>query len=381
MFFNKLFPKWFSKTGKDRANKDTQFSPRQKKVVRTHTGSQNVVPVCFAYLRELVILSNGDVTTCCLDAKGTNTLGNINETTLDVLWQQNFLRWHLKNVDANERGTDWDSPLCRMCLDNGYMAAFNAKKTDDLAMIRQFEQLSHPFPTSLVIEPTASCNYSCRGCFSGLRELGRIGFIDMSSFCKNILPAIPKIKQVRLYNYGEPFLHPHIIDIIRDLRTENPTLCLYLSVNGMLLNDAIARALIEHKVNFLTISLHGGHTQEGLIKYAGCGPDIRRIEANIENLVRLKQLAGKKLPWICLKALLFNWNDSEEEMRDFLHFGRALGVDFVCWALNSSDPSLSSQRVAPGTAAYQSLVDSNLLEADFYRFPAWPSGDVIGFDS
>jgi len=41
-----------------------------------------LIPICLAYLKELVILSNGDVTICCLDAKGINTLGNVNDISL-----------------------------------------------------------------------------------------------------------------------------------------------------------------------------------------------------------------------------------------------------------------------------------------------------------
>ncbi len=375
MFFKRMLTKW-SRWGAPAAGERDVRACRKEPPPDPQSiqPSRLPAPVCFAYLRELVVLSNGDVTTCCFDSKGVNILGNINHTPLGLLWQQGFLPWHRRNVEANTTGSGWDSPLCRLCLEKGYMSAFNAKVTDDGAMIEHFHRLSHPFPVSLVLEPAAVCNYSCRGCSSGLRELDRNGFLDMNSFYRHLMPVIPEVKQVRLYNYGEPFLHPRINDIIRSLRKANPALCLYLSTNGMLMNDAIARTLVESRVNFLTISLHGGHTQKGLIEYARSRPEIQKIKANIENLVRLKRQAGEKLPWVCLKALLFNWNDSEEEMEDFLRFGRGLGVDFVGWALNSSDPAFSSVRVAPGTQPYQRLVERKLLEDGFYQLPAWPSG-------
>lgn len=338
----------------------------------TRKENRCLTPVCFAYLNELVILSNGDVTTCCLDAKGINKLGNVMEMPLEKLWQERFLPWHERNVEANLRGAAWDSILCKMCLEYNCMSAFDAKYTGDSKLIEGFHQLSHPFPVSLVIEPASVCNYSCCGCYAGLNELNRKGFLDMDSFNQKILPVISKVKRVRLYNYGESFLHPRIVNIIKSLRLENPTLCLDISTNGMLMDHAIAEAVVEGRVNYLIVSLHGGHTQAGLIKYSRIGPEINVIQSNIEYLVKLKRSKGNKLPWIFLKAILFHWNDSEEEMGEFLKFGNALGVDFVGWGMNNSDPTLSSKRVAPGTQPYQLLVEKRLLESNFYELPAWP---------
>jgi MoaA/NifB/PqqE/SkfB family radical SAM enzyme len=332
-----------------------------------------LIPVCFAYLTEMVVLSNGDVTTCCLDSKGVNTVGNINEMPIDNLWQERLLPWHQRNVEANLRGATWNSGLCEMCLDNGYMSGFNAKKTDDVHLHKSFNQFSQPFPSSMVLEPTSICNYSCGGCHTGLRQLGRKGSLDIGNFRQNILPVIHKIKQVRLYNYGEPFCHPQISEIIESLRAEGPSLVLHISSNGMLMNKKISEVLLEAQVNYLILSCHGGHTQEGMIKYSKSGPNIEVIRLNVEHLVRLKRSRNKKLPWIFLKAILFSWNDSEAEMEGFLKFGRELGVDFTGWGLNNSDPTFSSRRVAPGTHAYQSLLEKRVLEQNFYELPAWPS--------
>jgi MoaA/NifB/PqqE/SkfB family radical SAM enzyme len=333
-----------------------------------------LIPVCLAYIRELVVLSNGNVTTCCLDAKGTNRLGSIEEISLETLWAERSLPWHKGNVKANLKGRKWKSKLCRECLKENLMVAFNAKRTKDAVMIETFHQLSHPFPASLVIEPTSACNYLCRGCITGLKGLGSDNdFLSIDTFKKSILPVIPNVKQVRLYNYGEPFMHPEIITMIRLLRSKNPTLSLHVSTNSMLMSRNIAKALVESQVNYLTISLHGGHKQEGLLKYARRGADINVIRSNIEFLVDQKRKKGSKLPWIFLKAILFHWNDAEEEMAAFQKFGEEIGADFSGWGDNASDPALSSKRFVPGTQAYRSLSDRKLLERNFYELPAWPS--------
>jgi hypothetical protein len=108
------------------------------------------------------------------------------------------------------------------------------------------------------------------------------------------------------------------------------------------------------------------------MNYARRGPKLDVIIKNIKYLVSYKKKVHAGLPWIFLKALLFDWNDSEEEMEDFLRLGKTLGVDFTGWDINRGDPRRSSKRVAPGTSAFQSLVDRGLLLQDFYKLPAWP---------
>ena len=340
------------------------------------TGTCKPLPVCFAYLNEVIILSNGEVTTCCFDAKGENSLGNVNEMPLQRLWEERVLAWHRKNVAANKRRAAWESALCRKCLANRYMTSFDAKVTDDPHLLRSFHMPEHPLPVLMLVEVSSACNFSCWGCYAGLRELNRgKRFFDMESFERNILPVVPRMERIRPFFYGEPFLHPRIGQIIRLLRKAGPRVSIHISTNGMVMNHGITEVLVEERVNYLIVSLHGGHRQEGLLRYARQGPDIEVIRENIGRIVRLKRERGKGLPWIFLKALLFDWNDSSEEMEAFLEFGRELGADFTGWDLNMSDPSFSSRRVVPGSAAYDALVRNRLLDSNFYELPAWPTDD------
>jgi len=159
--------------------------------------------------------------------------------------------------------------------------------------------------------------------------------------------------------------------MIRELRRANASLRLDLSTNGVFMSRAISEALVESRANYLTVSLHGGHTHEGMMRYARRGVDLEAIRRNVEELVELKARAGAKLPWIFLKAVLFDWNDSEEEMEAFLELGRGIGADFTGWDLNSGTEH-SSRRVAPGTRAYRRLQERKLLLQNFYELPAWP---------
>jgi MoaA/NifB/PqqE/SkfB family radical SAM enzyme len=196
----------------------------------------------------------------------------------------------------------------------------------------------------------------------------------MQLFGKNILPAIKRTRNVRLWHTGEPLLHPNIVEIIAAARDANPHACIDISTNGMQINEDICRALIDYEVNYFVIALHGGHRQEGLMRYSRRGPNIETLTRNIQQVVEFKRAHNATLPWIIVKAILFDWNDSEREMEDFLAYGRALGVDWIGWDLNVN-PHHSSQRVRPGTSAYEDLARRHLLLTEIFRlnlFPAWP---------
>ena len=70
-------------------------------------------------------------------------------------------------------------------------------------------------PTKLRIDASTICQLRCEGCGfqkSGHRGLG--GFLSAESFRK-VLDNNPQITRVELSNYGEIFLNPDLIDIMR----------------------------------------------------------------------------------------------------------------------------------------------------------------------
>lgn len=329
--------------------------------------------ICHAYLDEIVIHSDGNVTPCCLDAKGQNVFGNINDTSLQEIWTERILPWHELNIAASKKCRPWKYDLCNICFEYKAMTRFKAVHTSDKEMLQRFYVKNHTLPKSLVIEPSSSCTFSCWGCYIGLQQLNRTEkLLDYEKFRTRILPAIPFFQQVRLFNYGEPFLQPRIADMITSLRSVNPRLQIVIGSNGMFMTEDISEVLVREHVNYMMVTIHGGHTQEGLLKYARRGPNIETIAQNIRNLVSIKKKNNSKLPWIFLKAHLFNWNDSEKEMEEYLEFGKNLGVDLAGWDLNKADAQYSSKRAVPGSHAYEELEKRRLLIHHFFRFPAWP---------
>ncbi len=71
-----------------------------------------------------------------------------------------------------------------------------------------------PFPISLAIEPTTSCNLRCPECPSGLRSFTRpTGMLD-PDFLRSVIDQVHRdVAYLVFYFQGEPFLHPQLLHV------------------------------------------------------------------------------------------------------------------------------------------------------------------------
>src|SRR5690606_1612999 len=58
-----------------------------------------------------------------------------------------------------------------------------------------------------------------------------------------------------------------------------------------------------------------------------------------------KARAGRDVPYINWRYILFNWNDSDEEMAEARRRAEAVGVDRLCWEI-TDHPSTRSHVVS-----------------------------------
>jgi len=76
---------------------------------------------------------------------------------------------------------------------------------------------------------------------------------------------------------------------------------------------------------------------------------------NLSAIVRLRDEQDDPGLRICWRYILFNWNDSDEEMSAALQLAREIGVDQFTWLLNSADDRFSSSRFTPGTPDFERI--------------------------
>ena len=115
--------------------------------------------------------------------------------------------------------------------------------------------------TAAIIEISSSCNAKCRWCTTGLKN--RIcptmpEYMSPELFERGLdrlfqIGWITEETKIVLYNWGEPFLHPELDEILRILTEKD--LRFYLSTNGSIYRKLPANAL--KNIECLMISIPG----------------------------------------------------------------------------------------------------------------------------
>jgi MoaA/NifB/PqqE/SkfB family radical SAM enzyme len=108
----------------------------------------------------------------------------------------------------------------------------------------------------LYIEPTNRCNLDCITCIrhSWDEPLGEMSSTVFSRIVEG-LKALPAPPSVFLGGLGEPLSHPHIVDMVKDLKSTGSFV--ELITNGTLLSKDLSKQLIDAGLDMLWVSLDG----------------------------------------------------------------------------------------------------------------------------
>lgn len=313
-------------------------------------------PYCLKYFPQMMIniLSDGAVTTCCFDAYGGNQFGSIYEKQLSDIWRHDLPRVM--------QGDLYDYKRCLQCIGvQGWAPVANEEGKRE-----EWLEWMSKTPNEIQIEITSHCNYACVFCASASIRQQRSAFLDLDRTFENIRGILKKTHKLNLYNYGEPLLHHGLSDFIHKCRAESSELILELATNGMLLNEEISRALIENRVDRIIVSVHGGPGTENMLKYSSYGADYDKVLNNVGGLLQLRKDLNSQVPKVSLRAILFHWNDNDEDMNRFREDAKTLGLsatwghydtDNYHWILDSGS-QLASKKYISGSAGLKALVAS-----------------------
>lgn len=142
------------------------------------------------------------------------------------------------------------------------------------------------YPDRLYIEITNVCNLDCVMCPTGLHVLERNkGHMKWDLFTKVIDEMAPHVKTTTLHIWGEPLLHPRLVDMVRYARARG--IAVSTSTNATLLTGEKARALIDAGLSEIYLCLDGmdAKTYEAIRKKA----DFEETKANIERFIEIRR--------------------------------------------------------------------------------------------
>jgi len=176
-------------------------------------------------------------------------------------------------------------------------------------------------PFSAVVEPTNVCQLQCPLCVSGMKVKGRApGFMSTGTAEKIIDQLGPYLYDVELDNWGEAFLHPKIVELVKIFKNRK----IHVAISSNLsLKNFDPEAVVNSGLDLLVASVDGA-TESTYLKYRR-GGDFKLVLANIRNLAAAKKKMKKSNPFVLMKFLTFPHNLHEQDR--FKQLAYELGAD------------------------------------------------------
>jgi hypothetical protein len=291
----------------------------------------------------MVMLCDGRMVCGCADPYGKRVLGDARLTTVAGIWTGETASRLRQDINGG------GSKFCGDCPLKLPLKRDQAPPQRDL----QVGQL----PSRLYVECTAACNISCnQACCApetGITRTRQAGMLDFDLFTRVIEEAGPSLGRVDFFNYGEAFLHKRAVEMCEYIKTKFPHIYLYTSTNGLALTEERARRLVHSGIDEVTFSIDGA-TPETYIQYRQRG-DFNKAIANLTAAVDEKRRNGRDVPFINWRYILFNWNDSDQEMALARRLATDIGVDRLSWEITDHPENAYSRRFVPGTPAFDAI--------------------------
>jgi hypothetical protein len=291
----------------------------------------------------MVMLCDGRMVCGCGDPYGKRVLGDAKAEGVSAIWTGERAAGLRRDLNTGGSTFCGDCPL-KLPLEQ-----------DAAPPVRALNVA--PLPSRLYVECTAACNISCaQACCApetGITRTRHAGMLDFELFRRVIDEAGPSLVRVDFFNYGEAFLHKRAIEMCEYIKERFPHIYLYTSTNGLAFTEAQVRRLVRSGIDEVTFSIDGA-TAESYVQYRKRGDFAKAIQ-NLRTAAEEKGRAGRDLPFINWRYILFTHNDSDEEMTLARAMAGEMGVDRLCWELTDHPEDMFSRRFLPGRAALAAI--------------------------
>lgn len=162
------------------------------------------------------------------------------------------------------------------------------------------------------IDASTKCQLKCPECSNskGIIRNGIIGSgcLSFNNF-KRIVDFNPNIKEIELSNWGEIFLNPELVKIMKYAHDKEIKLTAGNGVNFNSVNSKSLEAMVIYKFAYLNLSIDGA-SQKTYVQYR-IGGDFDKVISNIRELNKLKEKHNSVYPKLSWQFILFGHNEHE----------------------------------------------------------------------
>lgn len=178
--------------------------------------------------------------------------------------------------------------------------------------------------TKVYIEPTSHCNLNCRTCMRQTwGESG--GTMAMATYRRLVegLRAVPTLRKVSFWGFGEPLLHPDIVAMVslaKGLGAQTEII-----TNGLLLDAAKAEALVEAGLDSIVFSIDG--TSAEAYAAVRAGGDFDLVRENVSALRQARAESARHNPEIGIEFVVTKSN--VHELPALRYLALEMGASFI----------------------------------------------------
>jgi len=199
-------------------------------------------------------------------------------------------------------------------------------------LLRKEVHIDYDFPKLINIEIASICNLRCIHCPSHSinsdvtvrRTFGIMSFIVFNNIMNEI--DAEGCRSISLHKDGEPLLNKEIIVILDRVKLK-VNHDVYLTTNGLLLNDDICKAIIRNNINRVNISI-GADSNEMYKRIRG--GDIHIVKSNVAKLIQMIQSSNSKC-LVSVQIINLENIDMTNEIKSFYKYWKDKSVNIEVW--------------------------------------------------
>lgn len=212
-------------------------------------------------------------------------------------------------------------------------------------------------PYRYTIDPINLCNLRCPLCPTGLGILKRPrGRMRLEDFKRLIDEIAPWAYLVDLYNWGEPFLHPDIFEMIRYACESRIVVRLSSNLNHF--DRQMAIQTVQSGLHCIVVSIDGA-TEETYQRYRRHG-SLEVVLRNLRYLAEARKSCDADKPLIIVRMLVNRYN--EKEIQTLRQMVLGVGADLFAVGDLFIDTFSAEQRKEwlPANPVYSSYQYTNI---------------------
>jgi len=182
-------------------------------------------------------------------------------------------------------------------------------------------------PPAIRLEASSHCQLRCPSCPTTTRAIHPVvgsGLLPLEEFIR-LIDGNPWLKAIELSNYGEIFLNPELLSMLRYAHERGVTLNAENGVNLNYASPDVLEGLVKYGVRTILCSIDGA-TQETYVRYRVRG-QLDAVLKNIATINQHKRAYRSAIPALVWQFVVFGHN--EHEIPAARALAAELGMRFV----------------------------------------------------